>query len=783
MYYETAYPSLLSGVSQQVPQDRLPGQVSVQDNMSSDLVRGLCRRAPAEWLRLMLTVTGTESFVDAFAWQEVTLSGQEVLIAIRKDNGTVYAFNKETGAPYSIAGAGVPVAAYLTASSVGAYRATSLASDGYIVNTEQVPGVSFTGNSAVPSEKGGYFYVPAGTYNNKYELQLRYVNAPTDTTLTATFTTPDGSDPSHPDDTTPQAIAAELQTSLNAAITGAGLGSVITTYRRGAYVFVSMTGAGLLEVNNQTSTLYLRTSGRALIRDLSELPAMLPVEADGYTVQIGTGAAATYYRYAFYQTRWVETCAFGDNKTITNLCVKLTRSGTGVSLQLLDSDPRNAGDSDNNPDPAIIDGITGIASWQGRLVYLAGDYVVMSATNNPKSVYRTSLAAVLDTDPIEIADSRELSKPYRDAVSFNGDLLVVAENYQSLIPGGATTTPRTALISIISNYDVDTNVRPLSLGRTTLLPTLKGGAVGLLEALPPESLAVNMSATDITAHIPSYIAGDARFITGSTIADTVVVGTTTPNALYVHQFLWNEGEKVHSAWHRWTFRFNVVYAYFIQDVLYVVYEYPASGLSEYMNLALAAIRVTRGYQPKHFLDFSFTGTCDPAGVVQLPTNYAHSSAGDFRAFKLTGDGALLGEDLDALTPAAGAEGDVYVCGFQYESVFSPTAPVVKDRSDFVISSSHTPLRLFKASVVDTGVVSARVSDRVYDSNWFDVTTAGIYQPYTLGTGPLAGAGVLTIPARTAIRDTVLLLKTDDYYDMNIKSLEYGFKLQLKHRRA
>ena len=59
--------SLIQGVSQQPPRDRLPGQCSVQENMTSDPVDGLGRRPPTEYVGDLFVndagVTKWEEFV------------------------------------------------------------------------------------------------------------------------------------------------------------------------------------------------------------------------------------------------------------------------------------------------------------------------------------------------------------------------------------------------------------------------------------------------------------------------------------------------------------------------------------------------------------------------------------------------------------------------------------------------------------------------------------------------------------------------------------------------
>lgn len=47
--FESSYKSLLQGVSQQIPSERLPGQLTSQLNMLSDPVTGLRRRPGVEF--------------------------------------------------------------------------------------------------------------------------------------------------------------------------------------------------------------------------------------------------------------------------------------------------------------------------------------------------------------------------------------------------------------------------------------------------------------------------------------------------------------------------------------------------------------------------------------------------------------------------------------------------------------------------------------------------------------------------------------------------------------
>ncbi len=92
--FESAYPSLLQGVSQQVPHFRLPGQVEEQTNMLSDTVTGP-RRRPGAQVRAIGDLAGA-SFTNVRAGY-VELSGQPIHYAINTENGMVRLYDADFG--------------------------------------------------------------------------------------------------------------------------------------------------------------------------------------------------------------------------------------------------------------------------------------------------------------------------------------------------------------------------------------------------------------------------------------------------------------------------------------------------------------------------------------------------------------------------------------------------------------------------------------------------------------------------------------------------------------
>jgi hypothetical protein len=797
-YYETAYPSLLSGVSQQMPQDRLPGHVSEQVNMMSDLVRGLSRRPPVEFLARMPSIAGGDDGDDSI-WQVVSVSGTDLLFRFGTNGYNVQVLNPTTGdalpSAITLAAQNYILDADVTQNLPLELRTTTVGPDTYMIVPGHRPTVATAATGYQDPTKAGYFYVLAGGFSIRYELTIRNVTSGID--YTVTYTTPDGTGGTDADLSAPAYIANQLFTAMNTALTTAGI--VYTSAISGSYVFYKFSTAEL-DISSTMSVIYLRTSGRARTKATSELPQKLPSLGDTFTMRVGDDAAV-YYRYDNTAVAWVEDAAYNNYSVYNNLCLRLYDNAGTYTLDVVNSERRAAGDADTNPEFAIVSGVTGIGSFKSRLVLLAGQYVCFSAVNKPERWFRSTLTGLSDVDPIEIATSVEFSSDYFAAVEFSGNLLVTSERNQAIVPGDDVLTPRTASIAVVSSYSIAPGVNPVTVGRSVMLPFNRNtGNLGIAEALPPDSLVSPLVATDITAHIPTYIAGSHRFMAANTNADMLVVGAysdaskeTQNKTLYIHQFLWAGVDKVSSAWHRWAFAHSIKYCYFIQDVLYMVFYHGG-------EVFIGKIQLGRGSIPQYFLDYGFVRTVTPSGsppfvyVINHPTGYEGllSTPLGFAAYKLKGLDKDKGEiptlsqptpPAYRITPADGKGSDNYACGFLYTSSFQPSPPVFRDRNDEVLANENIILRLFRAHVRNTGLITAQVQDRVFNSGEFDCPIAGVFQLSDFQMGQLRASGAVTIPARTQGADTTLTIKTSDFYDFNMTVLEYGFRLSLKHGRA
>lgn len=774
-YQESSYKNLVFGVSQQAAQDRLPGQLQAQLNMTSDLVAGLRRRASVE----AVTAVGSFTNVNAVRQYNTDIGGTAVSLICDAVNGTVKVVEEATG----IALADFQNN-YLKASVARSLRLVTLNDAVWLCNVEQKAVVSPAADRAsYPNpDHWGYYYVAAGAFQKAYTLTLtdRSVEPPTSNTVT--YTTP----VSTVAEATPEYITEKLAELARAAWTAYG----VTITVEGTFASIQC-ATSKPTISTTAGSAYVRCSNAMSIRDAAELPARLPQVMNNIIVATGASNTKVYYRYNDAEKRWVEDANWEDLKDLSNMPLRMTQDETtnAYKLEAPIYERRAAGDEKSNPLLKFItQGVTGMAAFQGRLVFLSNEYACLSASDNPLRFFRSTLSTVADNDPIEVAAQGSLTAPYEYAVNFNKDLVMFSRHYQGIIPGNSMVTPRTANVALMTRYEVDTSAEPTAAGRSIFFGAPRSlGYVGVHEMTPSQYADSQYVADDVTSHIPRYIQGPWRFMVSSTTSNIMVAGTADHNELVIHEYLWNQSEKIHQSWHKWTFAWPVIDAYFSGDVLICLF-----GVNG--TLYLCRIDLQRGAGdisptvPR--LDFFREATCTVAGKLTVPS-YVIAMGTDLRAFKVEGANAFLGQKVfnhtivgsnAVLDIPEAVVGERYAVGYQYVSLFTLTPPVLKDAKDVPITTSRGVLHKYRVSVANTGLFTYVVSD---------AARAGVPQTTTpmrlfsqrLGAGlPLADTSTVTVPGRVDLASAMLTLSSSDYYDLNVRAIEYGFRFHQQFRR-
>ncbi|MES8785768.1 hypothetical protein U6R20_12225, partial [Cutibacterium acnes] len=242
---------------------------------------------------------------------------------------------------------------------------------------------------------------------------------------------------------------------------------------------------------------------------------------------------------------------------------------------------RLAGDDNNNDVPAFTDadlsGITGLSSFQGRLIIFSGPYITMSSNSRDgkNNFFRTTVTQMLDSDRIEFTATSFSGASFKYGIPFNSDLILASEEHQGVIPGrNQILTPQNATALLTSTYQMDLASEPITSGRSLYFAYPRSNSsFSVKEMVPSGSTDLQYVSQDVTDHLPTYLEGAATYLSGSTTNNIVVIGSSTEQStLYVNEYLWSGDEKVLSSWHKWTFNGVVHAAWFVRETLVLLVE-------------------------------------------------------------------------------------------------------------------------------------------------------------------------------------------------------------------
>lgn len=815
-YMESAHKNLLMGVSQQAPQDRVPGQLTTQINMISDPVTGLRRRPGTEFVHVLQDLDLDTALRPKVYHTDI--NNRSVVMLVFPSTGSLLVFDDQTGEELYKPAANT----YLQASNASLLQLVTMGDEVFIANTGNKPGKLPPAAGAKNPKRFGYFYIPAGQYAKDFTVTL--TNSQTGASYIATYTTPTGQNPNDSTLTSVHAIAWQLYGKIYglAGIAGDIARPAVVadpalqpvrdaTVNKGlamGYVGIELNSTWDLTITSNTGSGFLRTSGDMTIRASDELPASLPTTVvypatsggvafmNGVIVGAGTSVNLTYFRWDQATGRWKEDAAYGDGTGMANMPLRLRWNTGGWTFDMPVYPPRPSGDKESNPDFNFLTsaGITGMTTFQGRLVFLSNEYACMSASNDPLRWYKRSAASLADDDPVEVAAQGTLTAPYVYGITYNKDLLLFSRRYQAVIPGGGVITPRTASLSVTTTYEADVAASPVAAGRSLYFVAPRSlGYVGIHEMSPSPSTDSHYVADDITSHIPSYITGPTAYLAGASTSGIIVSGSDTgpQDRVTVYQYIWSGTDKIQQAWHKWDLHKRVLGAYFSGDTLMLIVYHEKQVLL--MRLNLRALSGRAGLPAPRY-DMQRPVTCTVAGELTVDSQYFKGIDHDLRIYRTSaGVGQYLerrvfdnitdnGTTVRIVVPEAEV-GQAYIVGHGYESLVEPSSPVVRDHNEVPITTTRATLRGYRVSFADTGEFQYRIGDAVRPGQWIDTTPLRLFSRKLDAGQPFVDTATVPLPARVDMLTSNFELRADGPYDMNIKSLEYGYKHNLRYRRT
>lgn len=626
--------------------------------------------------------------------------------------------------------------------------------------------------STVLNPRGaGWVRILSGAFSKQYTVNITQGST---ATLTYSVTT----HVSTAAQATPEYVATGL---YNAMTADTSFTSRFAVYRDGtSLAIIANSSTEQLVIEAAGGDLYLQGSGASTIRNKDSLPPTLPLNLDGYIQAVGTSNNLTYFQYTHSSRSWAECAVFEERYTIRNtpLYWYFDYNLGGIVVEPLDIQGRNAGDDNNNPEPAFLGfGITGISAYQSRLILLSGAYVCMSKSTDPSIFMRTTVEEVLDDDPIEISATSLSNAQFEYAVPYNKDLILFSQTQQAVIPANnAVLTPKSAVIYPSTQTEVSLAARPIVAARSLYYVYQRGldyYQVG--EMIPNPYTDSQYNPQNLTDHLPLYAEGACTGMAGSS-TNNAVMFTSDNHEVLVNQFIWQSDTRSIMGFHKWVLPRNVLDVAFLQ-------EYSILFMEDTDGSTLVCITNTQLNQlkskPVPYLDIYQYVETDSDGVGTLE----YMPEGDlvavvyddrnYRHMELT-----LTVDRVAGTIKCNHTGTVAI-GLRFGSYFTLTPPYIKDQNGKVLAGVKSTVHSFPLTFRNTGEFKYMVSDFIGEVSTVDIS-ATTWSEVNLGYTWINSINTTVVPCRSRLNGLTCTIFTDRTTDMNLTTAGYVLRTSRKH---
>lgn len=810
------FKSLVRGVSEQVPHDRLEGQHYEQVNFVSDPIRGLIRRRGSRFLdKLAISppAAGYEERIKGYREHTFTATGTDysVLYPSRPSaaGGPIVLFNKDTQefVPVSLSSAASAQIPNGISSAVSVGRYLLLSVNGHTPTVTQTDMVEGTASNAS-------IWVRGGAYSRTYRIS--YGND------TVTYTTPksyyegtlDTSDIPYSDSEyqkkvndrvyayqtavnqyiasaqeaiQPENIAEQLKLKLQAA--------GIQCARSGSHIHVySLPGNDTMIGDDGGDGEFLRVTHRE-VGDLSELTKLHVV---GVVIRVEVTADDVYYVKAFakdpggpgfQEVVWREWTGFEVDVSDPFL-IGTVYNGTmylgfgsadleshlpgGNGLDVPDVVERKSGDNDTSPLPDFFERpISYMTVFQDRLVICSGANVFMSAPSDYFNWFRKSALRVDPDDPIEVYALGAEDDVIRGGATIDRNLILTGDSLHYAVSGRDAITPLNAIVSVQAAHESTTDAQPRSLGNLLFYSQFQGG-VTKLHQMQVGAFADSFGSFSVTQQVEKYIMGRPRQLVTSSQPNMVLMSTEgNEYGLYVFTFLDSPGQeqRLFDSWSRWEWcdKLGRLLGVTTSDEGLTVFTIRETT----EGWAVVADEFSRdsGLDDVPYFDshIEYTSLADRAA----PADSSECAAALGRLHPRRFYGKPLAEVQDVLDLSDVEPGDVYV-GTMFDSYYEPTAPYPRDRNDNALLAGRTVLTNLGFTLAESAGISVELAGRdgVFDKTILNDAGFRINDPLSpLGAVPLTDRRVSAYIGKE-IREHRLRIRSRTWTPLNIATVEW-----------
>lgn len=826
-----AIKNLVQGVSTQNPKERLEGQVWTMSNCIPDPIEGAVKRPAVKHIASLYSDLPTASLAMPLEFRAIAMEAGEY--AVGTYDGRVVLRDLTTGASvpvyqdpasYTYFAGGIKAHA-----NIGEY--TLLAGTAIPEVTQQqlagIFGTAYTSNAYTTTavvNRVVVIEIRQGAYSGIYTIKR------TDGTTIAAYTVPNGATATDADKVQPAYIAGQLYTQLQTAIGGViGSGTIRAVQQQGASIAVFLSFSAIDEAAGMFADDGFYNTRMVMSDRFSTVSNTLPsVGVEGHVMEIGkANSRSGNYFLRFEHTqggstsvvpslqtnkvrpgRWVETSqsyistgySLGGILTEASMPSLLyiyggnayVGSGAFIAAQVLTNTSdvitpltwgkREAGNDSSSSDPFFVgSAISWMGIFQDRLVILSKGAVSMSRTGDYLNFYRESVLDDLATDPINLTSTFDATDTLVGAALLDKNLIVIGTKTHYAIVGRVGITPTNGALLKTSSFESNPNVPPVSFGNLVYFSSASDTNADIL-AIQPSDTVDSTYAYPVSSHVDGYIPADIASLTASTKLNILFV-LSSSGVLYGYRTLFNQGERVLSAWFDFTFPSDLVLKCISIRNTKVRMLFSKLIGSKYVTvigeLDLDRVGYT-GVNRHRYLDF-WTDATPTAGAIVLSTALARGAYSEDSAIAVDTSTDLAettsiksGVHTDAVFSTSFLELDnakTYMLGVPYLMKFEPTMPLPKTYDGKITGVGKLVVGQMKVNYTVGAQFDVIVSDK-YRSNTYSHSARVVSAPDSVVGEAYVREGFCMFPVGSAESGARVAIQTYDHYPLVLSSLDW-----------
>jgi len=563
--------------------------------------------------------------------------------------------------------------------------------------------------------------------------------------------------------------------------------------------FALLTVADYTFVVNKTKVVVMTgaTSSATLtgtVQKFSDLPGA-PGVGNVYKIQgDNSNQFDDYYVIRTSANVWAETIAPSTSTTLDSSTMphKLVRNADGTfTFSKVAWDNRLVGSDTSNPQPSFVGRTLGdVFFYRNRLGVTSDEGIVLSRVGNYFNFWAATVTAVLDTDPIDVGTSHTKVSILNHAIPFNKVLMLFSDQTQFQLTGGDPMTPKNATCDVVTEFESSEECRPVGLGPSLFFAVDRANATGIREYFVDETTVSN-DASDVTAHVPSYVPKDVFKLASSSNEDVVFALTLNErNAVYVYKFYWNGDEKVQSSWGKFLFGIGdvILNCDFIKNTAYFVIQRSDGVYLESMSLKEAS--VDSGLSLLVHLDrrVSLTGSYD--SVTKLTTwTLPYPDSGDMAVVLGGSFTSGAGSSLNISRPTSTtitARGDhsAHPCivGKNYTMRYRFSEQYVRDGDNVALTGGVLKLRRMHLNYFNSGSFQVEVTPLARSTYTYKFTGIRLGTLQSLLGVPSISSGTFRFPLKGGNIGMQIDIVNDTYLPSIFQSAEWDGEFVVKAQR-